>query len=147
MKIFLGADHGGYELKNIIREHLSHKGYEVVDEGALTHDPDDDDVEFAFKVAVQMIGENDPCFGVLVCRSGQEMAMAANRMRGIRAALAWSEEIARASREHNDANVLTLPADYIDQETAIKIVDAFLDEKFAEKERYQRRIKMLDELS
>jgi ribose 5-phosphate isomerase B len=146
-KVFIGADHGGFELKLQVREHLQHQGFEVIDEGAMTLDPDDDDVTYAYAVTLKMMAENDPCFGILICRSGQEMAMAANRMTGIRAAVAWTTAVARAAREHNDANVLSLPADFIDTDTALAVVDDFLSEPFSGKERYSRRIKMLDELA
>jgi len=145
MKIFVGADHGGFELKNQVREHLAHKGYEVEDVGALTLDPDDDDVTYALLVATKVLGEEDPAFGIMVCRSGAEMVMAANRVSGVRAAVAWSPAVARAAREHNDANVVALPADFIDVDTALAVVDNFLEEKFSGKDRYIRRIKMLDD--
>jgi ribose 5-phosphate isomerase B len=145
MKIFMGADHKGFELKNLVREHLDHDGYEVHDEGALTYDKDDDYPKYAYSVTSGVLGE-EKAFGVLVCGSGQGMVMAANRVRGIRAAVVWSPAEARAARHDDDANVLVLPSNMIDSDTALAIVDAFLGQKFSGEERHQRRIDQIEEL-
>jgi ribose 5-phosphate isomerase B len=145
MKIFLGADHKGYELKNVIREHLQHHGYDVADKGALTLEAGDDYPKYAYTVATAVLGEEE-AFGVLVCGSGQGMAMAANRVRGIRAALVWSPAEGRAARRDDNANVLVLPADMIDVDTALAITDDFLEQKFSGEERHQRRLDQIEEL-
>jgi ribose 5-phosphate isomerase B len=124
MKVFLGADHRGYELKNTIREHLQHRGYDVADKGSLTKEDDDDYPKYAYTVATDVLGE-DGSFGVLVCGSGQGMAMAANK---------------------DDANVLVLPSDFIDQETALAVTDDFLSEQFSGEERHKRRVDQIEQL-
>src|ERR1022692_4263833 len=106
MKIFLGADHAGYKLKNILSEHLVHAGYEVEDLGAKTLEDHDDYPRYAYAVASKILGAEDNDRGILICGSGQGMSMAANRVNGVRAALAWNTESARAAREDDNANVL-----------------------------------------
>jgi ribose 5-phosphate isomerase B len=146
MKIYLGADHGGYELKNVLREHLTHNGYDVEDLGAKTLDPDDDYPRYAYDVATKVLGGDDGDLGLLVCRSGQGMAIAANRVGGIRAAIAWSPETARHARRDDNVNVLVLANDYTDQDTAIAAVDAWLKTEFSKNPRYQRRLDQIEEL-
>lgn len=143
MKIFLGADHGGFELKTQVFEHLVHKGLEVEDCGADALDPEDDYPQFAYAVATQVLaGEDDR--GILICRGGQGMAMAANRIGGIRAAVIWDLEGAKKSREHNNANVLSIPADYLNQEQTLEIVDVWLNTKFSDEPRHQRRLDQIE---
>lgn len=146
MKIYLGADHGGYELKNVLREHLTHAGYDIEDLGAKTLDPDDDYPRYAYDVAVKVIGGDDDDLGILMCKSGQGMSIAANRVRGIRAALAWNEQVAEHARRDDNANVLVLAPQYVDQETCIKAVDAWLNAKFSKDPKYQRRLDEVEEL-
>ena len=147
MKIFLGADHAGYELKNQLREHLHHAGHEVVDVGAKTLDEDDDYPKYAYLVASQLLGEEDgTALGLLVCGSGQGMSMAANRVNGIRAALAWDEASARASRADDNANVLVLPARFVAPDQAAAMTDAWLKAEFKADPKYQRRLDELEEL-
>src|ERR1700677_4986983 len=111
MKIFIGADHAGFELKNALREHLEHTGYEVEDVGALTLDDDDDYPKYAFLLATKVLSE-DGAQGVLICGSGQGMSIAANRVRGIRAGVAWNEDSAQLAKTDDDCNVLVLPAKF-----------------------------------
>jgi ribose 5-phosphate isomerase B len=146
MIIYLGADHAGYELKNVISEYLVHSGHEVKDLGAKTLDEEDDYPRYAYSVAGQILGSNDDDRGILICGSGQGMAMAANRVNGVRAALCWNEESARASRRDDDANVLVLPARFIDSRDAEDIVDAWLKTAFAADPKYKRRLDELEEL-
>lgn len=146
MKVFIGADHNGFEMKNQVREHLEHNGVDSEDVGAITLDKDDDYPQYAFAVTAKVIGEEEPVFGILVCGSGQGMAIAANRVAGIRAALVWSAAEARASRRDDNANVLVLPANMIDSDTALAIVDEFLDQKFSDEPRYQRRLDQIEEV-
>ncbi len=145
MNIYIGTDHKGYGLKNIVREHLQHKGVKVEDKGALTYEKGDDYPRYAYFVATEVLGDDDGV-GILICGSGQGMAMAANKVRGIRAALVWSTAEARAARHDDDANVLVLPADMIDTDTALAIVDDFLSQKFSGEERHQRRIDQIEQL-
>src|SRR5580765_3113036 len=116
MKIYIGADHNGFEYKNKLSEYLQKAGYEVVDEGGVARDPEDDFPQFASRVVGAMRengGTSDDTRGILVCGSGQGMCMAANRFKGIRAALAWDQEEARAARNDDDSNVLCLSARYL----------------------------------
>jgi len=147
MKIFVAADHGGFELKNKIVDHLkrTHSGDEVIDVGPAVLDKNDDYPIKAYDVATKVLGEDD-ARGILVCRSGQGMAMAANRVNGIRAAVVWTKEIAKETREANDSNVLSIAADYLDDDWAESIVDVWLETKFSGEERHLRRIKELEDL-
>lgn len=146
MKIFLGADHAGFDLKTALYEHLHHAGHEVVDVGARSLDDDDDYPLYAYQVATKVLGEEEAA-GILLCGSGQGMSMAANRLSGIRAALAWNEESARASKEDDDSNVLVLPARFISEEEAFKMVDAWLGAKFKADPKYLRRLEEMGDIS
>jgi ribose 5-phosphate isomerase B len=143
VKVAIGADHAGFEEKEKIKETLKSLGVEFVDYG--TDSPDSVDYPpFAERVARAVAsGEFDR--GILFCGSGQGMAIAANKIKGVRAALAWNPEIAALSRRHNDANVLSLPARFIDDETAAETVKAFLNAEF-EGGRHQRRVKEIEEI-
>ncbi|HSX02018.1 MAG TPA: RpiB/LacA/LacB family sugar-phosphate isomerase [Candidatus Saccharimonadia bacterium] len=146
MKIFIGADHAGYKLKMMVSEHLHHKGYEVVDVGAKTLNDEDDYPRYAYSVAGKILGGDDDDRGVLLCGSGQGMSMAANRVNGVRAALAWSVESATAAREDDNANVLVLPARFVSEYAALEMIDAWLEAKFKADPKYQRRLDELEQL-
>lgn len=146
MKIYIGADHAGYELKNQLKEHLVHSGHEVEDVGAKTLDEDDDYPRFAYAMAAKILGGDDDDRGVLICGSGQGMSMAANRVNGVRAALAWNTESAKAARADDNANVLVLPARFIAEPDAAAMVDAWLAAKFKSDPKYLRRLDELEEL-
>ncbi len=147
MKIFLGADHAGYDLKNQLREHLTHAGHDVEDLGAKTLDADDDYPRYAYAVASRLLGEEDgTALGLLICGSGQGMSMAANRVNGVRAALAWDARSATAAREDDDANVLVLPARFVDYDQAAAMVDAYLAASFKADPKYKRRLDELEQL-
>jgi ribose 5-phosphate isomerase B len=135
MTIYLGADHNGYELKNIVRDHLKNTGHDVEDVGAKTLDPEDDVITFAHAAARGVL-EEDANIGVLICGTGQGMAMAANHMRGIRAALAWDIDSAQASRHDENANILVLPSRYIGKDQAISVLEAWLTAKSASSPQY-----------
>ena len=147
MKIFLGSDHNGYQLRTKINKLLISNGYDVVDEGDKSPDPKDDFPVFASKVVRDMLAsdENEP-MGILICGSGQGMAMAANRFRGIRASVVWDLEEARSSRNDDDSNVLCLPSRLIDENHALNIVETWLKTPFAGATRFNRRINELDRL-
>lgn len=147
MKIFLGADHGGYHLKEKIELYLAKRGYAVEDVGGNELDPDDDFPQFAQMAAIKVLGEEekDDPRAILVCTGGQGMAMAANRFKGIRAAVIWDKTEARECRNDNDSNVLCLPARLLDDAEEWKeIVDTWLTTKFAGATRYRRRNAQLD---
>jgi ribose 5-phosphate isomerase B len=145
VKIYLGADHAGYEFKNALREHLFHLGYEVEDLGAKTLDADDDYPRYAYDVAVKVLGGEDD-LGILICGSGQGMSMAANRVSGIRAALAWSEATAKAAKRDDNSNVLVLPSRYISEEEAFAAAEIWLKSGFDGDPKYQRRLDEMEQL-
>jgi ribose 5-phosphate isomerase B len=147
MKIYLGADHNGFNFKTQIREYLQKSGYEVVDEGDVHLEPEDDFPQFAGRVIHAMRADKDPdTRGILICGSGQGMCMAANRFKGIRAALAWDQEEARSARNDDDSNVLCLSARALDFDTTVGVVHTWLMTPFAGAPRFKRRIQELDEL-
>lgn len=147
IKIFIGADHNGFELKQTLAEYLRRGGYEVVDEGDTQQHPDDDYPEFASKVVLGMAGDpSTEICGILVCGDGQGMCMAANRFKGVRACLGSSQAEVRAARNDNDANVLCLSAESTSFEDAVGIVQTWLMTPFAGAPRFKRRIEALDAL-
>lgn len=147
MQVFVGADHAGFQLKSTVMAHLSKRGVTVEDDGDRELDPVDDYPQFAFTVATKVMGsEDDDPRGILLCGSGQGMCIAANRVRGIRAALCWSEDIARETRNDNDSNVLCIPARTLTAEEALRIIDVWLDTPFSGAARHQRRINEIEEL-
>jgi len=148
MRIYLGADHNGFERKAKLTEYLQRSGYEVVDEGDISLAPEDDFPQFASRVVQAMRGDADPSQtrGILICGSGQGMCMAANRFKGIRACLAFDQEEAHSARNDDDSNVLCLSARSIDFDTTVGIVHTWLMTPFAGAPRFKRRIQELDEL-
>ncbi len=148
MKIYLGADHNGFEYKNQLAKALQQAGHQVVDEGDEALSPNDDYPEFAGKVANALLADSDPeARGILVCGSGQGMCIAANRFKGIRAALCWNPAEARAARNDDDCNILCLSSRYTSLDEAGSIMAAFLSTPFAGAPRFKRRIQKLDELN
>ncbi len=140
MKIFLGADHGGYKYKEEIKKWLKEWHFDFVDEGAFRFDSEDDYPDFAWNVA-KKVGHNPKTKGILICRSGQGVCIVANKGKGVRAALCWNEHSAHAARNDDDANILCLPADYLTVDNTKKIIHTFLTTKFDHKdERFQRRV-------
>ena len=147
MQVFVGADHAGFRLKATVMAHLSKRGVAVEDEGDKQLDPADDYPQFAYAVTTKVLGsEDDDPRGILLCGSGQGMCIAANRVRGIRASLCWSEDIARETRTDNDSNVLCLPARVLSDDEALRIIDIWLDTPFSGAERHQRRLNEIETL-
>ena len=140
MIIYIGADHGGFELKEALKKYLNDSGYTVEDVGNTKLDPDDDYVDFAKRVAEEVGKDPLGRKGVLLCRSGHGVDIVANRYWQIRSALAFSPDHAMASRNDDDANVLSLPADYLDLESAKRIVGTWLQTPFSDDERHKRRL-------
>ncbi|HTS88280.1 MAG TPA: ribose 5-phosphate isomerase B [Gemmatimonadales bacterium] len=140
-RIPIGADHAGFALKELVKAELQSLGYEPVDIG--THSGDSTDYpDFAHPVASSVeLGEARR--GVLLCGTGLGMAYAANRHHGVRAAVAWTPEIARLARAHNDANVLVLPARFVTEQQGLAILRAWLDEPF-EGGRHERRVQKIE---
>jgi ribose 5-phosphate isomerase B len=136
-KVAIGADHAGYEYKEKLKQWLLANGYEVKDFG--TTSPESADYpDFAHPVA-DSVENNQSMLGVLVCGSANGVAITANKHSGVRAAICWNEELAALARQHNNANVVCLPARYIDIDLAVKIMDRFLHENF-EGGRHERRV-------
>jgi ribose 5-phosphate isomerase B len=140
MRIAMGADHAGYELKNKIREHLQQQGFEIHDQGTNSGDSVDYP-DFALQVG-QEVADQRSDRGILVCGTGIGMAISANKVHGVRSANISSEYEAQMSREHNDLNVLALGARTVDPEKALKIVDLWLKTQFAG-DRHQRRVEKM----
>lgn len=145
MTIYLGADHRGFALKEKIKQMLVDEVYSVVDCGATELAPDDDYTDYAVALAREMIKNPDEDRGILVCGSGFGVDITANKFRSIRAVLPSSPDHVYAARHDDNANVLALSADFLDEEIAIKIVRTFLSTPFGRDERYLRRLdKMAD---
>jgi ribose 5-phosphate isomerase B len=143
MRIAIAADHAGFALKEKLRQKLATEGHEVIDFGTASAESCDYP-DFAQPVA-RDVARHHADRGILVCSTGIGMAMAANKVAGVRAAAVRSEDEARLTREHNDANILTLGARYLDAETASSLVDVFLNTEFAGG-RHARRVAKIGQL-
>jgi ribose 5-phosphate isomerase B len=147
MKIFIGSDHNGFDFKRQISDGLKLSGHEVVDAGDVKLNPEDDFPKFAAKVVDDLLSANDKAAkGILICGSGQGMAMAANRFKGIRASLCWNLEEARSARNDDDSNVLCLSSRYLSLADTQAIITTWLSTPFAGAPRYKRRLEELDQL-
>ncbi|MFG3258030.1 ribose-5-phosphate isomerase [Streptomyces sp. NPDC048172] len=144
MRVYLGSDHAGYELKNHLVEWLREAGHEPVDCGPHIYDADDDYPPFCLRAA-ERTAADEGALGIVIGGSGNGEQMAANKVKGVRCALAWSEETAALAREHNDANVVSVGARMHTTEEAVKFVDTFLRTPFSEGDRHIRRIRMLSD--
>ena len=156
MKIYIGADHAGFGLKEKLVKYLTDLGYEVSDQGALTLDQNDDYPDFVRPVALAVIKEKDS-FGIVIGASGQGEAMCANRVKGIRCATYYGRtgtqidqsghelDMVASMRLHNDANMISLGARFIGEDEAKQIVKKFLETNFSNEERHIRRINKLDQ--
>lgn len=137
MKLAIASDHAGFETKEVLKDYLKNKGFDVFDYGPESSaSMDYPDTAHPLALAVE---NNSHDLGIVLCGSGNGINMTANKHQGIRSALCWNPEIAALARQHNDANICSIPARYVSAETAVQIVDAFLNEKF-EGGRHQRRI-------
>ena len=135
-KIAIGADHAGYKLKGELVSFLEEKGYTVIDYGC----PSEESIDYPdYAHPVANAVQKEGIIGILICGSGNGISMSANKHSGIRCALCWSDEIAALARQHNDANIISLPARYISFRDARKYVDTFLSTDF-EGGRHQRRV-------
>jgi ribose 5-phosphate isomerase B len=139
MKVALGADHGGFEMKQALAGLLEEQGHEVLDLGADSVDPGDDYPDFALAVG-RAVAEGKAERGILVCGSGAGAAIAANKVHGIRAALAHDTYTAHQMVEHDNANVCCLGARVIGPELAAEVVRIFIDARFSGGERHRRRL-------
>ena len=142
VRLSIGSDHAGYKMKLVLKTHLEERGFEVEDVGCFSEESCDYP-DFAKKVAGAVAGGTAEK-GVLICGTGIGMSIAANKVPGIRAALVTNEFMAQMTREHNDANVLCMGARVLDTETAVHLLDIFLDTPFSEEEKHMRRISKLE---
>jgi ribose 5-phosphate isomerase B len=142
MRVFLGSDHAGYELKSRLIEWLAAAGHEPVDCGPAGYVAGDDYPPYVLRAAARTAAEPGT-FGIVIGGSGNGEVIAANKVRGVRAALVWSDETALLGREHNDANVISIGARMHDDATAQRFVELFLTTSYSKEERHTRRIKMI----
>jgi len=141
MKIAIGCDHAGYDMKERIKKNLEGKGIKIQDFGAFSSDSVDYP-DFAHAVAAEISSGNFDA-GVLICGSGNGISMTANKYNGVRAALCWTPEIAELARLHNDANILSLPARFITQEQGVEILQKFIETSF-DGGRHERRVNKIN---
>ena len=144
MRVHLATDHAGLEFKDELTSHLKSKGYEVVDHGAYEYDAEDDYPAFCI-AAAEAVATEPGSLGVVFGGSGNGEQIAANKVNGIRAALAWSIATAQLAKEHNNANVIGIGARQHTQAEAFAIIDAFLETPFSEADRHIRRIGQIAE--
>ena len=141
ISIAVGSDHAGFELKNDLLVHLLDNGYALTDMGPDSADSVDYP-DYAHKVAAS-VADGENTLGILICGSGNGVCITANKHQGVRAALAWAPELASLARQHNNANVLCLPARFVSKETAFEIVDAYLNAQF-EGGRHENRVNKIE---
>ena len=148
MRIHIATDHAGLEFSEDLQNHLRSAGHEVVDHGPKTYDPEDDYPSFCINAALGVVDDQAKgveTLGVVFGGSGNGEQIAANKVKGIRAALIWNESTALLARQHNDANVCAIGARQHTVEEAIHLIDVFLAEPFSKEERHERRIAQLAE--
>ncbi|MBL8015076.1 MAG: RpiB/LacA/LacB family sugar-phosphate isomerase [Candidatus Doudnabacteria bacterium] len=141
MTIYIASDHGGFELKKKIVGWLAEQGKSVVDMGPAALDPEDDYPVYAFPLA-EKVAKNSDDIGILICRSGNGMAIAANKVKNVRAAVCFTPAHAQKARDHNNANILVLDADYQSESMHIEIVRNFLNSTF-DAGRHTRRLQQI----
>lgn len=144
MRVHLGSDHAGFELKSAIVARLTELGHQAVDHGPAEYDAVDDYPPYVLRAATAAVAEPGSV-GVVLGGSGNGEAIAANKVTGVRCALAWSTETAQLARQHNDANVLSMGARMHEEATALAILEVFLSTDYSGDERHARRIRMLSD--
>ena len=142
VRVYLGSDHAGLEMKAFLVEHLSRLGHEVIDVGPAEFDPDDDYPPFCIETARRVVADSDS-LGVVLGGSGNGEQISANKVPGCRAALAWSTQTAQLAREHNDAQVVAIGARMHSEAQAAEIVEVFLSTPFSGDARHLRRIRQI----
>ena len=141
--VYIGSDHAGFALKQEVRKHLGGQQYKVIDLGVFAAEPPADYPDIAHEVA-EKVRENHSARGILICGTGIGMCMAANKIKGIRAAVCESEATVEMSRRHNDANVLCLGGRVVKGPAALKMVDVFMNTAFENEERHARRVEKIE---
>jgi ribose 5-phosphate isomerase B len=142
VRVYIGADHAGYEFKNHLVSWLKEHGHEVTDCGPFVYDAEDDYPPFVLRAA-EAVAKDPGSLGVVIGGSGNGEQIAANKVRGVRAALAWSEDTAKLAREHNDANVISVGGRMHPHEEATRFVELFLTTSYSGADRHSRRIAQL----
>jgi ribose 5-phosphate isomerase B len=142
MRVYLASDHAGFDLKAAFVAHLKENGHDVTDVGALEYDPDDDYPSFCIDAATRVVADAGS-LGVVIGGSGNGEQIAANKVPGVRACLAWSVETATLGRQHNNANILAVGGRMHEVAEAITFLDAFVSTPFSNDPRHQRRIDQL----
>jgi len=142
MRVHIGSDHAGFDLKAYLIGVLQHQGHDVVDHGATRLDPEDDYPPFCLAAAAAVVSEPGS-LGIVIGGSGNGEQIAANKVAGTRAVLAWSLETAALGRQHNDANVISIGARMHNQDEAVLMAEEFLETSFSGDDRHRRRIEML----
>ena len=137
MKIAIGSDHGGFALKEVVKNELVAKGYDVLDEGTYSLDSCDYPV-FGLAVA-NAVADKDADFGIVICTSGEGIMMAANKVKGIRCGLGYNDEVSKLMRQHNDANIIAFGAKFMDEKDVLRRIEIFLNTEF-EGGRHARRV-------
>jgi ribose 5-phosphate isomerase B len=143
MRVQIGSDHAGFELKNHLIQRLTAAGHDVVDHGPAVYDPVDDYPPYCLRTAEAVVADQGS-LGIVIGGSGNGEQIAANKVKGVRAALAWSSETAKLSRLHNDANVISIGARMHPVEDAVTFVELFVATPYSGEDRHTRRIKMLE---
>lgn len=142
MKIYLGSDHGGFEMKEELKRWLQEKGWHGADLGAPRLEEGDDFVDYAMAVA-EFVQRDPDAMGVVLCRNGVGVSIVANRYSGIRCVLGFDKKQVEKARKDDDVNCLALPADYIDLKKAKELIEVFMKTKFSDESKYQRRVAKL----
>lgn len=145
MKIFIGADHRGFKLKEELRPWLISEGYQVEDKGAYQLNLDDDFPDFAATVSESVVKESES-FGILICGSGSGVSLLANKFKGVRCAVGFTVDQIKFSRNDDDINVLSLPADFLTTEQAQDIIQSFLETPFSGLDRHLRRLQKIQNI-
>ncbi len=145
MKVYLATDHAGFEFKEKIKSFLQEEGFDTQDCGAFSYNKDDDYPDFIV-IAARKAAEDKGSFGIVLGKSGAGECIVANKVKGVRAFLGISEKNVLLAREHNDANVLSLGSEIIDEATAKRLVKTFLETPFSNEERHVRRIEKINRL-
>ena len=143
LKIAIGSDHGGVDQKDEVVKHLKEKGYEVVDVGTNSHDSCHYPV-YGAEVG-KLVASKKSDFGIVICTSGEGIAIAANKIKGVRCGIGYNDEVSRLMRQHNDANVISFGAKFMETKDVIRRVDIFLSTEF-EGGRHETRVKLISNL-
>lgn len=145
--LYLAADHAGYELKEKIKARLAARGIDFQDMGAYQYNKDDDYPDFAYEAAKKVVEYPENNRAIVICGSGIGVSITANKIKGVYCALVWNKEVAASVSEHNNANTIALPAQYIDSAEALAIVDEFLKPSSSPSpERHRRRFEKVREI-